>query len=76
MKAWLKTALVGCGGGASSALMAALLDPGFNVKYRLGEGKLLLMVLQGAAVGVVALWMRSPSSTACDDRPKPPEEFT
>jgi hypothetical protein len=61
MKPWTKTTLVAAAGGAISALMAALADPaGFSVKYKLGEGRLALMMLQGAAVAVVALFMRSP----------------
>jgi hypothetical protein len=61
MKTWLKTTLVAGAGGALSALMAALADPaGFSVKYKLGSGRLAVMMLEGAAAAVVALFLRSP----------------
>jgi hypothetical protein len=37
-----------------------VLDPaGFSVKYKLGEGRLTIMVVSGAAVAVAALWIRA-----------------
>lgn len=62
MRPWTRAALVAAAGGALSAFMAALLDPaGFSVKYRLGEGKLALMVVGGAVGAVAGLFMRSPA---------------
>jgi hypothetical protein len=58
-KEWLKSAAVALLGGACAALSAAVMDP---TKFNLANGikDELLIALQGAAVGLGALFIRSP----------------
>lgn len=59
MKAWLKTAAVAVVGGGMPAVLADVLDPAkFQIRY--GNGRLALVILQGAAIAVGALFLQSP----------------
>lgn len=59
MKAWVKTVVVAAIGGGVPAGFTAVMDPQkFGIHF--GNGRLLLIMLQGAAVAVGALWLRSP----------------
>jgi hypothetical protein len=62
LKWWLKTVLVAAGGGIISALTVAFLEHpfGFFTHYKFGEGRLALALIQGAAVAVVALFLKPP----------------
>lgn len=56
---WLKTTLVAAGGGAISGGSAAIMAPDkFGIHF--GNGRLALIMLQGALVAVGALFLRSP----------------
>jgi hypothetical protein len=59
MKEWLKSAAVAVGGGAAAALSTAVMDP---TKFNLSNGLKdeFLIGLQGAFVGLAALFIRSP----------------
>jgi hypothetical protein len=61
-KEWLKAALVTAGGGALSAISTMILDP---TKFNLSNGLKdeALITLQGAAVALIALIIRSPLGT-------------
>lgn len=56
---WLKSAAVAVGGGACAAISAIIMDP---TKFNLSNGLKdeALIALQGAAVGLGALFVRSP----------------
>lgn len=56
---WLKSAAVAMGGGACAAISAILMDP---TKFNLANGLKdeALIALQGAVVGLAALFIRSP----------------
>lgn len=56
---WLKQAAVAAGGGAAAAISAAIMDP---TKFNLSNGLRdeAFIALQGAVVGLVALFIRSP----------------
>jgi hypothetical protein len=56
---WLKSAAVALGGGACAAISTAIMDPH---KFNLSDGikDELLIALQGALVGLGALFIRSP----------------
>lgn len=58
-KEWLKSAVVAAGGGAAAAGSAMIMDP---TKFNLSNGikDEMLITLQGALVGLVALFIRSP----------------
>lgn len=56
---WMKTTLVAMGGGALSGAFAALSDPqAFHIQF--GNGKLLLMMAEGAGAALLALFLKSP----------------
>jgi hypothetical protein len=59
LKEWLKSAAVAVGGGACAALSTAIMDP---TKFNLSNGLKdeFLIALQGALVGLAALFIRSP----------------
>jgi hypothetical protein len=59
LREWLKSAAVAVGGGASAALSAAIMDP---TKFNLSNGLKdeFLIALNGALVGLAALFIRSP----------------
>jgi hypothetical protein len=58
-KEWLKSAAVAICGGACAALSTALMDPSkFNLRDGIRDE--LLIAAQGAAVGLGALFIRSP----------------
>lgn len=63
MKEWLKSAAVALGGGAAAALSAAVMDP---TKFNLANGLKdeFLIAMQGALVGLAALFVRSPLGTS------------
>jgi hypothetical protein len=59
LKEWLKSAAVACGGGAVAAVSAIMMDPSkFNLSNGLKDE--FLIALQGALVGLGALFIRSP----------------
>jgi hypothetical protein len=62
-KEWLKSAAVAIGGGAAAALSTAIMDPH---KFNLSDGfkDEFLIALQGALVGLGALFIRSPLGTS------------
>jgi hypothetical protein len=59
VKEWLKSAAVAIAGGACAALSTAIMDP---KKFNLSDGikDEALIALQGALVGLAALFVRSP----------------
>jgi hypothetical protein len=59
LKEWLKSAAVAGGGGMAAALSAVMMDP---TKFNLSNGLKdeALIALQGALVGLAALFIRSP----------------
>jgi len=71
---WLKAAAVAAGGGAAAALSAMVLDSHtFNLRDGLGDEA--FMALQGAAAGLVALFIKSPlGKQAAEDNAAPKEE--
>jgi hypothetical protein len=58
-KEWLKSAAVAIGGGAAASISAVVMDP---TKFNLSNGLKdeALIALQGALVGLGALFLRSP----------------
>jgi hypothetical protein len=59
MKEWLKSAAVAIGGGAAASISAIIMDPNkFNLSNGLKDEALI--ALQGALVGLAALFVRSP----------------
>lgn len=73
IREWLKSAAVAIGGGAAAALSAAVMDP---TKFNLSNGLKdeTLIAIQGALVGLAALFIRSPLGTAMMTAMKPAEE--
>jgi hypothetical protein len=59
LKEWLKSAAVAIGGGAAASISAVMMDP---TKFNLSNGLKdeALIALQGALVGLAALFLRSP----------------
>jgi hypothetical protein len=54
VKIWLRTSLAAAAGGAISAGCAEVLDPDrFNLRF--GQGRLALMMLEGALIAIGAL---------------------
>jgi hypothetical protein len=59
IKEWLKSAAVAIGGGAAASISAVMMDPNkFNLSNGLKDEALI--ALQGALVGLAALFLRSP----------------
>jgi hypothetical protein len=63
LREWLKSAAVAVGGGAAAALSTAVMDP---TKFNLSNGLRdeCFIALQGALVGLAALFVRSPLGTS------------